>query len=158
MAIIGTLKEVKAQCCAQPLIQKGIDYLLETNLKEVFDSIPAGEVKKVELEGDSLFAVFQKYDSKPTDDVWFEAHRKYIDIQYIWDGSEEIWVAPIEEIQDEKPYEEENDFHLMKAKSHSVLTMNPGYASVLFPNDLHAPGLRIDGAQPICKIVVKVMA
>ena len=48
-----------------------------------------------DLDGDACFALVQTYESKPVEKALFEAHRKYIDVQFIHSGRETILWAPL---------------------------------------------------------------
>ena len=68
-------------------LAKALDYLTGTELETV-------EAGCVEIDGERVFALFQSYETKPENDRP-EAHRKYIDIQYLIEGEELIGVAPV---------------------------------------------------------------
>lgn len=68
-------------------LAKALDYLTGTELETV-------EAGRVEIDGERVFALFQSYETKPENDRP-EAHRKYIDIQYLIEGEELIGVAPL---------------------------------------------------------------
>ena len=53
------------------------------------------EIKRYDIDGDNLYAPVSEYLTKNEEDAMFEAHRKYIDIQYVITGSEQMSVAPI---------------------------------------------------------------
>ena len=60
-------------------------YSLHKNFKDAFDFLEKSlksnpEPGKYELKGDDLFAVVQAYET--AEDSKWEAHRKYIDIQF----------------------------------------------------------------------------
>ena len=71
-----------------------------------------------------------------------EAHRKYIDIMYVVDGEETIYVKPtfaLSEIISE--YDSEKDYLLASFDSDAVAYhLKAGDMLVLFPEDAHAPG------------------
>jgi len=46
----------------------------------------------VETDGERIFTIFQKYDSKDGLEPVFEEHRKFIDVQYLHSGCELIFV------------------------------------------------------------------
>ena len=71
-------------------ILRGLDYLAETD----FSALPDG---RYEIDGDKLFANVGSYVTKPANDTP-EAHGKYMDIQYVFEGKELIGVGPLEEM------------------------------------------------------------
>ncbi|HEY2574566.1 MAG TPA: YhcH/YjgK/YiaL family protein, partial [Verrucomicrobiaceae bacterium] len=48
-----------------------------------------------EIDGDQVFALVQSYATKPVEEALFEAHRKYIDVQFLFSGRETILWAPL---------------------------------------------------------------
>jgi len=52
-----------------------------------------------EIEGDDLFALIQQVTTKPLNEALFEAHRQYIDVQYVQHGRKTILWAPLESMR-----------------------------------------------------------
>src|SRR5580704_4265576 len=71
-----------------PLIKKAFEYLKQTD----FSGMENG---KYVVDGDDVFAILQEYDTKNDAHAKLEAHRKYIDVQYIISGEEFIGVRPL---------------------------------------------------------------
>jgi len=71
-----------------PRFDKAFEYLRETDFSLLDDG-------KYEIEGENIFALVQEYNTKDAKDAKPEAHKKYIDIQYIHSGTELIGVATI---------------------------------------------------------------
>ena len=59
------------------------------------------ELGRHDLDGDACFALVQTYESKPIEKAKFEAHRKYIDVQFIHSGRETIVWAPLSSMKEE---------------------------------------------------------
>jgi biofilm protein TabA len=156
MALFGTLDVLAAQAPAHELLKEGIQFLQTVNMAEYFSQVTPGNNKKIEIKGKQLFAIFQAYDSKPLSGLKFEGHKKYIDIQYIYSGEEFIGVAGLGAISEAAPYDDEKDIHLSKVARYSNWLMLPGEGAILFPEDMHAPGMAIDSPMPIQKVVVKI--
>ena len=49
------------------------------------ETIPAG---RYELDGDNMYVLIQEYNTKLKEDAKWEAHRRYIDLQYVVRGAE----------------------------------------------------------------------
>ncbi len=129
-------------------IRTAIDWLRATDLAAL-------SVGRVDLEGDALFALVQEYDTKPMADGLWEAHRKYIDVQYVVRGRERMGYTPLETITITKPYDEEKDY-LNGTGPGSFVDAPAGMVFVLWPGDAHMPGMQVDGPEPVRKIVLKV--
>ncbi|MBN2744020.1 MAG: YhcH/YjgK/YiaL family protein [Marinilabiliaceae bacterium] len=156
MALFGTLDVLAAQAPEHALLKEGIRFLQTVNMTEMFALTSPGNNHKVEIKGKDLFAIFQTYDSKPLSGLKFEGHKKYIDIQFIYSGEEFIGVAGLGQISENAEYNDEKDIHLSKVEKYSNWMILPSEAAILFPEDMHAPGMAIDQPTRIQKVVVKV--
>lgn len=54
-------------------LAKALDFLTSTDLSKY-------DTERVEIGGDKVYALFQRYETKPVNDSP-EAHKKYIDLQ-----------------------------------------------------------------------------
>jgi len=133
-----------------------VEFLMNADHQEIFQQLEKGDTQKVEIDGERIYAIFQKYASKDGSEPVFEAHRKFIDVQYVHAGSELILVSDKDEANISQVYHEENDCELYTLPNWSDLSMKPGMAAVLYPEDLHAPGIQLRQSELIEKIVVKV--
>ncbi|MDB6165968.1 MAG: YhcH/YjgK/YiaL family protein [Lacunisphaera sp.] len=118
-------------------------------------ALPAGGTVKVDL-GEGMFAIDAAYLSKPRAEVFFETHRKYIDVQAILEGEESMEIADLGRLTLDVPYDAERD--LIKYRDYaptSVLRARAGEVMVFFPVDGH---LSRAVTQPVLvrKTVVKV--
>ncbi len=84
-----------------------------------------------------------------------EAHRNYLDIQYIVKGKEVVGYAPLEVCTEEVAFSEENDIGRYSGPF-SYITINEGICYVAFPEDAHMPGRHLDVPNDFVKIVVKL--
>jgi YhcH/YjgK/YiaL family protein len=133
-----------------PLIKKAFEYLKQTDFSKM-------ENGKHIIDGDTLFAILQEYDTKNDTDAKLEAHRKYIDVQYVISGEELIGVRPLIYQKPCKEYDTENDYALYDDTC-SFVKINSGQFAVLFPQDLHKPGIKVDNSVKVKKVVIKVRA
>lgn len=111
-----------------------------------------------DLEGDACFALVQTYETKPLEKAKFEAHRKYIDVQFIYSGRETILWAPLAAMKEETlAYSEEKEAALWKLVPEvTPLHMSAGHFAILYPQDAHAPCIEWDRPEQVFKVVVKV--
>jgi YhcH/YjgK/YiaL family protein len=115
------------------------------------------ENKRYDLDGDNLFVNVSEYKTKEPIDAKFEAHRKYIDIQYVIAGSEMIGVAPLASRDSiTQPYNETKDVEFSKFSNETFYEANPGNFFVFFPDDGHAPSVKTDSISHVKKLVVKI--
>ena len=110
---------------------------------------------KVNISGNDVFANISDIKLTPiSDELTFEAHNKFIDIQLILEGEEFIGVRnrqACKNLHSDKLVE--SDYILFKEKPTSLLKLSSGEYVVLFPNDAHAPSL---GDGKVKKCVIKV--
>lgn len=110
---------------------------------------------RIEIDGDRIFALVQQYTTETPVACSFEAHRRYIDVQYVAAGRERMLYANAGDLAEEKPYDQEGDYTLL-AGDGSSLICREGMFAAFFPEDAHAPGLMAAGPEPVKKVVVKV--
>lgn len=127
-------------------VYEALEFLAKTD----FTNLPLG---RTELDGDNLFYMVQEYETSPERDA--EAHFKYIDIQAVISGEEIIGVAPITVEKTMKTESRENDYCLYHCETQPIL-MKPSYFLVLYPNDLHRPGVSVGAPAHCRKVVIKV--
>ena len=125
---------------------------LEFMAKSDFTNIPIG---KYELD-DNIYYMVQQYDTNP-DKTVAEAHKKYIDIQYIVKGEEIIAVAPIQAEKKLVDAKEEKDVWHYECETQPVV-LKDGDFMVLYPSDLHLPGKAVKESSEVLKVVIKVKA
>ena len=107
------------------------------------------------MDGDNLFIFLQTYETKPDNDTP-EAHRKYIDIQFLVSGREKMGVAPLEDMSEEVEARPDGDIWFYRGPMDYIsLTAGDRFA-VLWPGDAHAPSIAVDSPAPCRKCVVKV--
>lgn len=113
---------------------------------------------RVDLDGDLCFALVQTYETKPADKALFEAHRKYIDVQFVHGGRETILWAPLAAMKEETmAYDEGKDAALWKLVPDATpLHMCAGSFAILWPQDAHAPCIAREKPEHVFKVVVKV--
>jgi len=115
------------------------------------------EIKRYDIDGENLFAPISEYLTKNDEDDTFEAHQKYIDIQYVISGAELMSIATLpmkKEIL--MPYDEAKDVELMTVTKADSYEATPDKFFIFFPSDLHRPGIKIGENKKVRKVVVKV--
>jgi len=112
--------------------------------------------KKIPVQGDEVYALVQDYTTRPREQGVWEAHRKYIDVQYVADGVEQMGYANIKMLTVKKSYDEGDDYELYDGAG-SLVTVPAGSFAIFFPEDGHIPGVAMDDKPAaVRKVVVKV--
>jgi YhcH/YjgK/YiaL family protein len=86
-----------------------------------------------------------------------EAHRKYIDVQYIVSGTEQMGIAAFQHQTISKAYNAEKDYLLVADAPDYFIRVTPGMFTIFFPTDLHMPNLIDKTATTVRKVVMKVL-
>ncbi len=133
-------------------VRKGLDFLAKTDIA----SLPAG---RVDIEGDSIFALIQDYDTEPKEKKRPESHARYMDIQYVFAGREVIGYAPLASAHtvEEDLFEGRDVRFYSNVSDETDLLMGPGAYALFYPSDIHRPGCAAEAAGKVRKVVVKVL-
>jgi biofilm protein TabA len=134
-----------------PGLLKGLEYLKKTD----FSKLEAG---RYEIDGTNVYASVQEYQTVPKPEKKPEAHRKYVDIQYIVSGTEIIGIGldhPANEVLEDKLSERDVIF-FKNVQDETELILSQGTYAILFPADVHRPGCSRGQSSPVKKVVVKV--
>ena len=146
--VIDDLKNAALYMGMHPRMKDAFHYLQKTDFSKI-------EPGRYEIDGANLFALIQHYDPKPREKARWEAHRKYIDVQYVFSGAELFGYAPLGRLNP-VAYDEAKDFHELKGDG-DFFYVPAGMFLILFPQDAHMPGISGPGSQPVKKIVVKIL-
>lgn len=134
----------------------GISKRIETALKFLenndFSNMECG---KYDIEGSDVYLVVQSYESKYKENALYEAHRSYIDIQYVEEGAELMGYANIGSLKAIGDYDELKDFILYKGDGDFFLA-DKGTFAIFGPQDAHMPGVAVKNPSTVKKIIVKV--
>ena len=160
MAIFGNIDTVKEQINYKKF-EKAFLYIQKLQDKNSLEykslaNIGLDECNKIVLD-ENCFILEQAYITKDKKDCFFESHRKYIDIQYIFEGSEIMEVENINKLQITQEYNESLDFAKYEQKPNSsTLIINENELAIFYPNDAHMPCIKVDNNQKIIKAVFKI--
>ncbi len=149
--VFDNLKNCELYFGMHPRFCEAFDFIK----KAIDDDLPAG---KYEIDGKELWASVQEYTSKLYEDAKAEAHKNYIDIQFIVSGVEVIEGFDIAKATPKSEYNDVKDVMFYEDESNAakgILTKDE--YGIFFPHDVHKPGMCLNGNQDIVKkIVVKV--
>ena len=129
--------------------EKAFQFLKLSDLK----NLPIG---KQELDGKNLFVAISEYTTKNKSEARYEAHKKYIDFQYVIEGEELIGLTTFEMVEVTEPYNEEKDVEFYSYDGGEYIKATPENLFVFFPNDVHRPSIKVEDNISVKKIVVKL--
>ncbi len=101
------------------------------------------------------FANVLEYTTKPFTEIKMEAHRAFLDLQYIVCGEEKILK---QDLADNKPvtdYDNSKDRAFYSPKTFDTALLFEGTFGIMYPNDLHQC-VAVDEPINIRKIVFKI--
>lgn len=103
-------------------------------------------------------AIVSEYITKEINGNGYEAHREFIDIQYLISGEEVVNSLPLEYLNELKAYNKESDaaFYVETGVKPQELLLGNGYFAILFPQDGHMPQLSANATMMVKKVVVKI--
>jgi YhcH/YjgK/YiaL family protein len=129
-------------------ISKSFEYIKTTDLK----NLAAG---RYPIDGENIFALVSEYKTKSEKEGRLEAHKKYIDVQYVISGEELMGYSPLGRQQILEPYKEENDIVFFTGDK-SFTKVTSGMLAIFFPEDVHMPGISTGKSDTVKKLVIKV--
>jgi biofilm protein TabA len=149
--IIARLEEANEYSRLHPGFEAAFDLLRSTPFEEL-------KPGRHEVMGDDLFLIIDDSEQKGHDGAKLEAHRKYIDVQYLVprpDAAAEDfgWKSTAACAEVTMPYDEAKDAGFFGDTPDFWLTLPPGHFVVFFPSDAHAP---LGGQGKVLKAVVKI--
>jgi len=134
---------------------------LHPDLPKVLQQIAAvdpltAETGRYDIPESEAFFMIQKYETKDVTKGLWEAHRKFIDLQFIVSGIELIGYKEISKLQESVKYSEESDAAFLEGEGNFLL-MGAGMFMILYPQDAHMPCISVETSPcSVVKIVAKL--
>jgi biofilm protein TabA len=145
--ILDTLANAARYAGMHPGFAQAFQFLASTDLA----ALPPG---RHELDGDRMFVLINHEQGRGEDGARLEAHRRYIDIQYTFQGDELIGWMPLTRCTSPAgPFDAAKDVVLFGDTPSTFVSVPPGSFTIFFPHDAHAP---LAGLGLLKKAVVKV--
>lgn len=122
-------------------------FLAQTGLSELSEG-------KYPIDGEAVFAIVAKDQGRSKENAQLEAHNKYIDIQFVLGGIDEMgWRTRSTCKKAVAPYDPEADIQFFTDPPTAWFATQPGQFAVFFPEDAHLP---LIAKEMIHKIIVKI--
>ena len=138
-----------------------VDKVLKIRLNNAISYIsklcfPNLKVGKYNISPDFYYTV-QEYTAFDENEVQYESHQKYIDIQWVYEGEEMLMITDNNRLVPSDRYNEEKDVvHYYNTCNMSAMIMRAGSCVVLFPKDAHKPSRFMGNACIVKKVVGKL--
>lgn len=131
------------------------------NLDTAIDFIENNDLSKLPLgktiiDGDNVFVNVMEAEPKPTDELEFETHSKYMDLQMDIEGTELFEVA-LGELTESKPYSEETDYASYKAQTSGAGVLGEDRFVIFMVEEPHKPTIKAQGCDKVRKCVFKIL-
>lgn len=121
---------------------------------KAIEALESREVGRYEFEGG--YFMIQQGVTKPLEEGTFEAHRKYIDVQIILDGAEELAWDKLENLTTVIPYNPEKDAERLDGAKDHVMLISKGMFYAAYPHDGHKPVSHTTEQHSFLKVVLKL--
>ncbi|MGL4737087.1 MAG: YhcH/YjgK/YiaL family protein [Cellulosilyticaceae bacterium] len=129
-------------------LDTAITFLEKTDLPH----LPLG---KIPIDGEAVFANVMYADTRCSEELFFESHERYIDIQMDLEGMECIEMGRSEGCC-AKVYDETLDIAFHHVDDSVQCVLGSGYFVVCMTQERHKPGVAVEAPMRIKKCVVKV--
>ncbi len=146
--ILDSLKNKAQYAALHPRFQTVFDFIDNNDVA----ALPCG---RHDIDGDNIFVSVQELDLREVSEARLELHRKYIDIQLLLTGPNEVfgWSEKKDCLTPETEFDEQKDIQLFTDIPQCFYTVGEGQFTILFPEDGHAPML---GEGHVKKCIFKV--
>lgn len=129
---------------------KAVEFLKNTDLENLAPG-------KYEIDGKNVYANVTEYTTIPWEEAKYESHHNYTDIQYVISGSETMTYAPVEELKEKVPYNEEKDVVFYDNENPGLkVVVKAGEYMIFNPWDGHKPKAAAGDPAPIKKVIIKI--
>lgn len=138
-------------CRLPAAIETALEFLRTTDFRTLQPGV-------VEIDGRTVFAQILDLTTRPREQQKPEVHRRYLDIQFLAWGEEEIGIAIDRgnNVIQEELLAQRDIIYYQDSENESFFEMIPGSYAIFFPQDVHRPACNKHRATAIRKIVVKV--
>ena len=145
--ILARLADADRYLSLHPLFARAFEFLRSTDLMTLAPG-------KHDVQGEQLFAIVEACGGRTRAEAKLECHRRYIDIQLVLEGVDEMGWKPVAECVDPATeFDAARDIRFFNDAPSSWIATPPGAFCLFFPNDAHAP---LVGTGMIRKVVVKI--
>jgi YhcH/YjgK/YiaL family protein len=145
--IFSNLSQSGRYTALHPLFQRAFDYIRNTELQALAPG-------RYPIVGDDLFAIVENMPGRTHGDAKLECHRKYIDIQLVLEGVDEMgWKTLADCLNPVSDYSAEKDIQFFHDMPATWIVTPPEHFCIFFPEDAHAPLVSNGG---IHKVIFKI--
>lgn len=134
---------------------------LEEGILECFEYAKTHDLVNYEkgshpIEGERLFVNIVEYETTSPENRFWEAHRQYLDLHLMLDGSEQIDINFIDNMV-QKDFVEKDDFLPLEGDSNCHVILNKDDFLICYPKDGHRTAVAVDEPTVIKKAIFKIL-
>ncbi|NLD06084.1 MAG: DUF386 domain-containing protein [Synergistaceae bacterium] len=121
------------------------------------EAVGSGSFEEIKnMDPGALDLRFGDYETRSAEEVPFESHRTFWDLQIVMEGEELVGYSPLETLRETSKYDPDNDISFYSGNG-QMFRLEKGMMMLLSPFDGHQPGV-MTGKAPsrVRKIVVKL--
>jgi YhcH/YjgK/YiaL family protein len=145
--IFSTLSQAERYAALHPLFPRAFEYIRNTDLSALTPSI-------YHIIENELFAIIEHVAGRRREVAKLEAHRRYIDIQLILEGADEMgWKSLADCCIPVAEHNEQRDIRFFDDAPSSWIVTPPGHFCIFFPEDAHAP---LVSSGQVRKVIFKI--
>lgn len=145
--VFSNIDSASRYTALHPLFKRAFDYIYKTDLMVLAPG-------RYPIAGDQLFVIVENAAGRARDAAKLECHRKYIDIQLVLEGYEEMGWKPLSScVQPVDEFNTEKDIQFFFDMSATWVAVPPGHFCIFFPEDAHAP---LVSSERIRKAIFKI--
>ncbi len=113
---------------------------------------------KYVIDSNNVIATITQLNPGEKDQVNWESHRNFNDLQYIIKGKVQMGVAALSSPTSivKLPYDPKTDNENFTVTGGKYYDAEPGTFFIFSPNEIHRPAFKVEGYNDIKKIVIKV--
>ena len=129
--ILSTLSQSDRYAALHPLFPRAFEFIRNTDLLALAPG-------RYPIVGEQLFVIVENVAGRTREAAKLECHRRYIDIQLVLEGTDEMgWKALTDCTQPVSDYKE--DIQFFHDAPATWIVAPPGAFCIFFPEDAHAP-------------------
>ena len=131
--ILATLSQADRYIALHPLFPRAFDYIRITDLHALTPGIHS-------IIDKQLFVIVEEEQGRSRTEAKLECHRRYIDIQLVLEGTDEMGWKPLSDChQPISEYSAERDIRFFNDAADSWISTPENSFCIFFPEDAHAP-------------------
>ena len=131
--ILDTLSNIDRYASLHPLFPRVIEFIRNSNLNALTVGIHP-------IIAEQLFVIVEEAHGRSRAEAQLECHRKYIDIQLVLEGRDEMGWKPLAECQQPvSDYSAAKDIQFFTDTADAWISTPANAYCIFFPQDTHAP-------------------